>query len=279
VIELKSVAWLESSLLTSDLEIFTFPGGEPHVRAVGEEDPDVVVQIAVVTKPTMEDLFSLALWADLARSRGEHVWVFMPYLPFARADRGAPLGAAIFADFMNDIVRPSKLIALDPHSQVIQDYLNNLLLLSLPDIVKDSIHGREYVGVIAPDKGARGRALSVAEALGVPVFEAGKTRDFATGKLSGFTCEALPKEGQLLLVDDICDGGGTFIGLAEELAQSQDVVFNRLDLWVSHGIFSKGIDALTDHFNTIYTTNSWTTLQSTSYLKITDLNQYAFGAL
>ncbi|RYF48025.1 MAG: phosphoribosyltransferase [Cytophagaceae bacterium] len=63
-----------------------------------------------------------------------------------------------------------------------------------------------------------------------------------------------------LIVDDICDGGGTFIGLAAELRKLNP---ERISLAVSHGIFSKGIDPLTNWLDHVYTTDSFSTLTST----------------
>ena len=82
-------------------------------------------------------------------------------------------------------------------------------------MVGAAIDPADYVGLICPDAGAAKRTEAVAEALALPVFYARKKRDFATGRLSGFACEPLPPEGRLIVVDDICDGGGTFRGLAE----------------------------------------------------------------
>ena len=67
----------------------------------------------------------------------------------------------------------------------------------------------------------------------------------------GFGCEDIP-EGYFLLVDDICDGGGTFIGLANECFPS----WADYDLYVTHGIFSKGTDILFDAFVNVITTDS-----------------------
>ena len=79
-----------------------------------------------------------------------------------------------------------------------------------------------------------------------------KVRDFATGKLSTFQCEDLPETGRLLVVDDICDGGGTFMGLAQATGLPKE----RLDLWVSHGVFSRRAAQITSAYGCIFTTDS-----------------------
>jgi ribose-phosphate pyrophosphokinase len=56
----------------------------------------------------------------------------------------------------------------------------------------------------------------------------------------------------VLVVDDLCDGGATFLALADALA---DVVADA-GLYVSHGVFSKGLDALLGRYGRIITTDS-----------------------
>jgi len=98
-------------------------------------------------------------------------------------------------------------------------------------------HHPGWAGVVAPDKGARDRAGQVAARLGVPLYVAGKQRNPANGKLSGFVApKGLPDGGRLLVIDDICDGGGTFAGLADAIRARKPQL--ALHLWVSHGCFT-----------------------------------------
>jgi ribose-phosphate pyrophosphokinase len=109
--------------------------------------------------------------------------------------------------------------------------------------------------LISPDGGALKKIYKVSEFLGgIEVVECSKSRDVKTGKLSGFKVYADDLEGKdCLIVDDICDGGGTFIGLADELKKKNA---GKLYLAVSHGIFNKGFESLTV-FDKIFTTNSF----------------------
>lgn len=266
-------------LMRGTVEAFTFPGGEPHIRE--SFDPgDVEYQIADVRGANSHDLITLAMWADYMWQRHEKNVLLLPYLPGARADRGAPGGARVYAEFINNMV-VDQVITLDPHSEVMPGLLDELTVFPVSRIIKRELGARgdtydhPYVGVIAPDKGAHDRAANAARALGVPVYQAGKTRDFDTGKLTGFTCEALPESGKLLVVDDICDGGGTFIGLAE----ATGLPHNRLDLWVTHGIFSKGIAELTYYFDHIYTTDSWGTAETDENLTVFPVLPYLMGEI
>ena len=56
-------------------------------------------------------------------------------------------------------------------------------------------------------------------------------------------------------MDDICDGGRTFIELAKVIRKdySKD---SKIVLIITHGIFSKGFETVFEHVDEVYTTNS-----------------------
>src|SRR6266436_4439963 len=81
-----------------------------------------------------------------------------------------------------------------------------------------------------------------------------KLRDARTGELSGFGINNdIEEYEKALIVDDICDGGGTFIGLAELIHGINPGM--ELSLYVSHGIFSKGFVELDKQFVNIFTSD------------------------
>ena len=59
-----------------------------------------------------------------------------------------------------------------------------------------------------------------------------------------------------LIVDDIIDGGRTFIELSKELVR-KGIDKSQINLYVTHGIFSKGFTELDKHFNKVYCHNVW----------------------
>jgi ribose-phosphate pyrophosphokinase len=117
----------------------------------------------------------------------------------------------------------------------------------------------ENLVVVAPDKGAVARANLAAKTLGVTdVVYGEKVRDPENGEILGLLLKRelpdgtvssdikdLAVEGKrVLIVDDICDGGRTFIELAKSL-KSYHV--STIDLYVTHGIFSKGFSVFEDN--------------------------------
>lgn len=249
----------------SPLEPFWFPGGEAHIKGGGEQVGEFDYQIADLRGASPADLIMVSMWSQVVRHRGEKIVLFLPYLPAARADREFP-NLHSYTDLIASIAA-DQIIYLDPHSPAwIEDYVEmddvaKLTEFPFTRIIKREIQNGDhdygkhpYAGVIAPDHGAVDRATKAARAMGVPVYKAGKTRDFETGKLTGFHMEdELPAEGKFLIVDDICDGGGTFLGLAGAIGLPPE----RLDLWVTHGIFSKGLWELSETFGEIHTTDSF----------------------
>lgn len=234
----------------------TFPAGEQHIK---DHAPDSDTPLCVVVTGTdMNEYTSAAMWIDLQHQRGHKVTALIPYLPGARQDRGRPFGAKVYADLIN-AMHADRVVAVDPHSPVITELVDNLDVFPVTRLIRKSVGQylageweNPYVGVIAPDAGAVDRATATGRALHLPMYKAEKHRDFETGKLSGFSCEPLPDAGRLLVVDDICDGGGTFRGLAEATGLPKE----RLDLWITHGVFSGAAGKLRNHFCRIHTTDS-----------------------
>lgn len=236
-------------------EDFQFPGGEWHLRNIWPFDtaPKPVVWIADVRGSDPNDLIKASLLAAHASQAGDSFVLMLPYLPAARADRGTPPAGAAYAGLVN-AMRPGRVIAIDPHSLASRDWYPDLVPVPATAVIGRALMGRVYDAVIAPDKGALDRANAVAAQLGCKVARAEKERDFATGRITGMRIlDATPSWGtRYLVVDDICDGGGTFVGLAQML----NLPKTQLDLWVTHGIFSGKAGQLHEHYGRIYTTDS-----------------------
>lgn len=262
---------------TATFSTMRFPAGEAHVKVANDTaEPGGLTEIATLRGTSGDDLIMLGMWADAVRQRGSRSVALVPYLPGARQDRGLPFGAKVYADVLNGF-HLDQVIAFDPHSPVIVGLVDNLTVVTSEQVVRDAVvgapehdSGAPYTGIIAPDKGAVPRATAVAEACGLPLYRAEKHRNPDTGKLDGFTCEPLPDTGRFLVVDDICDGGGTFMGLAGSTGLPKE----RLGLWVSHGVFSGRAAQLADHFGEIVTTDSYPAQNAIDGLRTIALTPY-----
>lgn len=181
----------------------------------------------------------------------------MLYIPYARQDRRCATGDAmslkVFTRLINSL-NFYKVFVADPHSDVATNLIDNVVeQFSQADIVR-RVASREGKTLVAPDFGATKKIEKVSNKFKLPVIQGFKTRNTSTGELSGFGYYGDVTGKDLLIVDDICDGGGTFLGLAKELYKGGA---SSVELCVTHGIFSNGVDFLIDNgINKLYTTDS-----------------------
>jgi ribose-phosphate pyrophosphokinase len=243
---------------------FKFPAGELHTRfedtRLGEEDILKVVVSGNIYNSDM--LMELCLLKDcLDQVYTQYIELSINYLPYARQDRVCSFGDSFslraFARMIN-AMQFDKVTVWDAHNETIaMSLINNLVIRTQAEVISQQKHNGNLPSLknlilVAPDKGASVKISAVSKALCLSGFLQGeKKRDPATGQLTGFDVNCADFQGRnVLIVDDICDGGGTFIGLAEVIKQRN---CGKLYLYVTHGIFSKGKDELNRYFDGIYT--------------------------
>ena len=83
-----------SKFFKRENEFFQFPGGEWHLKNDGKTY--VGEEVAYVSGADLNDYIKLALWAQCC----DNPRIVIPYLPAARADKGTPRGADVYADLI-----------------------------------------------------------------------------------------------------------------------------------------------------------------------------------
>lgn len=208
------------------------------------------------------ELLQVAQLVDLLKSfdKGLGIALYVPYLPYARQDKAisneTTFAGKTFIKLLTSL-ELSSIYVFDVHNEdlVINDKIYNIR----NEEAGPSFNGLRdnYDVVVFPDKGAHNRYLSqFPKYTKTLTFE--KVRDPSTGVIGSVQTKQnlkyYPDNTRFLIVDDICDGGGTFIPIVKTM--NENGLFN-VDLYVSHGIFSKGIDVLLDAgIKKIITTNS-----------------------
>lgn len=253
------VMYVEGGVL-KPLEISRYPDQMPLVKSVGLPE-------AIILRTTDVAVFMATMWwVDSLRDQGDlnKLVLFLPLVPGSRQDR-LPWGEGDQLFTAKSIAREVNLreftgvVCYDNHSDVSTALIDRCFNISAARLMQEHFGDIfPYDGVISPDAGAEKRASLVATEFGKPLYHGWKKRDISTGQLSGFGVESIPNYGKYLVVDDLCDGGGTFIGLAEAIQDggpdgAEDVT---LDLWVTHGLFTKGLTDLQQHYRTIISSDS-----------------------
>lgn len=270
-------------IIRNDHEIgykaFNFPAGEVgfkldlqkhHVALTAKTNffEPAPYQIITAWLKSSNDIMELAMAVDsLRRIDKTPIKLFAPYLPYGRQDRvcdsGESFSLKVFADYIN-FLGFDEIITVDPHSNVTLALFNNLKVITQFDIIaKHYSVFRDRVlngGIfVSPDTGSAKKTGEIAAFFGHNEYiRADKIRDLSNGKIKETVvyCEDF-KEKNIFCVDDCCDGGATFIELAK-VCKGKNC--GKFVLYVSHGIFSKGIDNLLNNgIDEIYTTDSFYT--------------------
>lgn len=178
-----------------------------------------------------------------------------PYMPYARQDKKVANDSCFALNMFLEIFDSAKCITtFDVHNPKIFEGKNFEFVNLMPySAIQHVINQNGIDLIVYPDKGAANRYNS--DILGLPFIALDKVRDQSTGAITGLSIneEDKGKGSKILVVDDICDGGRTFIEAAKLLEGEKF-------LYVSHGIFSKGLDCLYDAgYTAIYTVNDLST--------------------
>ena len=255
----------------ASLQSFTFSGGEEHIRFDPIDLSDVAVFEIQERLTNSSEIIRLMMMVDALKrlSNGNiPIELVIPYFPYARQDRvcveGEALSAAVMAGIINNLGF-SKITIWDAHSDVTPALLNNVVnipqtqLIGRSETLSRSLSNGD-ITLISPDAGASKKTSNIAEAFGgeTNVIQAQKVRNLKSGDIVKTEVLGNVEGKRVLIVDDICDGGRTFIELAKVLKQQGAI---EVSLFVTHGIFSQGLSVFGGLIDTIFTTDSFRTAE------------------
>ena len=211
---------------------------EIHENVRGED----VFVIQSTSYPANDNLMELLITLDaLRRASARRVTAVIPYFGYARQDRKAgprtPISAKLVANLITE-AGANRVLTMDLHAGQIQGFfdipVDNLYAAPMfSRDIRERFAGREIM-IVSPDVGGVLRARAIASRLNTDLAIIDKRRERAgvsevmnvIGDVRGKHC---------ILVDDICDSGGTLCNAAKALtaggAQSASV-------YVTHGVLS-----------------------------------------
>jgi ribose-phosphate pyrophosphokinase len=259
-------------------EISKFPDGQQTLNIT--DSRYIPIDAGVIIKSRLNSFKDLELIIcanqALKNAGAISVSLYVPYFLGSRSDRKFQKGGV---NYLKQVICPiinlqnfKQVITLDPHSDVLEACLNNyekkdnieLVEFALKQIdSKDEYQFR--TALISPDAGALKKIFDVAQYFGITnVTTASKVRDMITGNIVRTELPTMDLDGieQFIIIDDICDGGRTFIELAKVIKQQTD---KPIYLIVTHGIFSAGYTQLEEHIDGIFTTDSVKKYEYDSY--------------
>lgn len=217
-----------------------FPDGTSQVWKV--EQIQSLTWADVVWDYEFESEFlKLAQLKSLLDSLNIKSFLTITYLPYARQDKEVSntttFALHTFANLLNSL-NFSYISIVDPHSNVATKLIKNSEAVYPTDIINKIINLTNPDYICYPDKGAKDKYSKIID---YPYIYAEKVRNQLTGEIESIQIIGNPLDQNILIVDDICDGGGTFIKLMNSLLRN---LSKETNLYVSHGIFSKGLNCL-----------------------------------
>lgn len=246
------------------INVGSFPDGTILIK----HDPKIYldgdgVQITWRYENDREFLSLMYLVKHLRTHGVTYIDLYMPYIPNARMDRVKNpedvFTLKYFAELLNSL-KLDHITVLDPHSSVSEALINNLDVVNatpylLKTLVKLFASGVKNCIIFYPDEGAMKRYSGLID---LPYAFGIKKRNWETGKIEGLDVAGEVDQiagKDILIVDDICSRGGTFLHSAKKLKElgAKDIY-----LYVSHcentvleGDLLKG-----DLIKRLYTTDS-----------------------
>lgn len=264
---------------TEQYKAFKFPGGEIHFKLSQNLCSEAFNVVQINTRlNTAEDLIFLCIVVDtLKKDFNSSIEVFIPYMPYQQADRNFSKGECFSLKTITRILNSLPVDSyevFDPHSDITAALINQCQVVNnhkFISCVLGTIYGTagenvrvgphgvydmkadEQLVLLCPDSGAYKKIFNLAEALGFEgeILCCQKHRSITTGAVQ-VVVPTLPAK-DVLIIDDICVGGRTFIEIAKRINLPTGC---KKYLAISHGIFSSGFSELSEHFDGIFTTNS-----------------------
>lgn len=266
-------------------KISKFPDGQQQLQfediqvglIKGYTNPNFDYQITIKSRlNNFKDLELICCAVASLRELGiEKFHLYTPYFLGSRSDRKFGEGSN---NYLKSVICPiinslnfKSVTVMDPHSDVLEACLNNFNKIDNFALVDDALSyiigedEEDQVVLVSPDAGAYKKVFDVARAFKIEkIITATKVRDVKTGNILHTEIPVLDQHNDLkyVIIDDICDGGRTFIELAKVIKKQRPTA--ELYLVVTHGIFSGVFYELNKWFDGIYTTNSYEDITSTS---------------
>ena len=238
------------------LDLIRYPAGEIGYRLPYEE---AITQIIVTPeiKAGKSSLLEDVMAAKMLSDHFPDALVTFTYLPCSREDRRVSPNASYGLKSIANMFAGRKVLTIDQHSD--GGEFNNAMATKA---IANAIYDYDPTVLAFPDAGAKSRYLTLLKGIYHPeehkIVYGEKVRNTLTGEITNYELVGdLPEHlihQSVLVIDDICDGGRTFVELAKLLkAKNKDA---QLGLYVTHGIFSKGLEELRTYYDFIYTTNT-----------------------
>jgi len=224
-------------------EVKTFADQEIFVRIDENVRGEDVFVIQSTSYPANDNLMQLLIMMDaLRRASARRITAVIPYFGYARQDRKTdgrtPISAKLVANLIST-AGADRVLTVDLHAGQIQGFFDIPTdnLFGGPVMVDDikERYGKEKIIVVSPDVGGVVRARSLAKRLDDADLAIVDKRRPEAGKSEVMNIIGDVKGCRCIMLDDMCDSGGT---LANAAAALKEHGASSVSAYVTHGVLS-----------------------------------------
>lgn len=241
-------------LNNSPLSVTIFPDNTSQVWQLPEEQLTRYYSNIRWVYENEGEIVHLAQLKELLDVHKVNCGLWIDYLPYARQDKlvnnTSTFALRTFSKLLNSLNFEYIYIS-DPHSTAATNLIKNAIAYYPKESVSKLLKNESIDIICYPDAGATSKYWNIYPDF--PSMYGVKTRDQLTGQITNYQLVGDCKDKNILIVDDICDGGATFKLLTKDLLTNGA---HNVVLFVTHGIFSKGTKTLFESgINKIFTKN------------------------
>ena len=226
----------------TEAEVKSFADNEVFVRINENVRGEDVFVIQSTSFPANDNLMELLICMDaLRRASARRITAVIPYFGYARQDRKTDGRTPISAKLVANLICTAgadRVLTMDLHAGQIQGFFDIPTdnMVAGPVILKDirERYDPEKLKIVSPDVGGVVRARGLAKRLGCDLAIVDKRRPEA-GQSEVMNIIGDVKGHRCIMVDDMCDSGGTLCNAAAAL---KDAGATGVSAYVTHGVLS-----------------------------------------
>ena len=256
----------------NEVKFIILPNQEKRLDLPLEFINNLHENIVLWTYETDASIFELLLFDEVMAKLEHRYKLVIGYMPYSRMDRVHEVNTAFSLKVIVQLLSEQtsaleEVFVLDPHSPETLNKFKEFGMkvqeidYSLADEVMEFANvNLDETWIVFPDKGAANR-YDYYKYPNVIICE--KTRNFATGAIENVKVETssntfITKEMKpnLIVIDDLCSYGGTFVKVLEAIEKHPDINFDEAWLIVTHAEKAMEKGKVLEKYDKVFCTDS-----------------------
>lgn len=257
----------------NEVKFITFPNQEKRLDLPLEFVNNLHENIVLWNYETDASIFELLLFDEVMTKLKHNYKLVIGYMPYSRMDRTNEKNTAFSLKVLTQLLSEQtsalkEIFVLDPHSpetlSKFKEYgmkVQEVDYSLADDVMEFANVNLDETWIVFPDNGAANR-YDYYKYPNVIICE--KTRNFATGAIESVKAKITRTKGSitkemnpnLIVIDDLCSYGGTFVKALEAIETHPTINFNKAWLVVTHAEKAMEEGKILEKYDKVFCTDS-----------------------